>query len=217
MPPAIFPIAKFGVLLVNQFSRMFVSGARRSAVFQDWVVVPLGQKFHNFEVSLKMGKILPKLDKKMLRKVPKLSQNDAIEQGSAILSEVLIIVIASGLIAYEYRKHIKHGKAVEKEKEEERDWLDNKLKREEEGRAWLNNRLVELEIKVDRFAEMYLQRQYEHMIPADKIVGSGKEAPKDHPNMIDIFEDAPSSEQTIKPTKVEKDHEVCTYNDEREQ
>ena len=185
-------------------------------MFQDWVVVPLGQKFHSFEVSLKMGKILPKLDKKMLRKVPKLSQNDAIEQGSAILSEVLIIVIASGLIAYEYRKHIKHGKEVEKEKEEERDWLDNKLKREEEGRAWLNNKIVELEIKVDRFAEMYLQRQYEHMIPADKIVESGKEAPKDHPNMIDIFEDAPS-DQTIKPTKVEKDHEVCTYNDEREQ
>ena len=215
MPPAIFPIAKFGVLLVNQFSRMFVSGARRSAVFQDWVVVPLGQKFHNFEVSLKMGKILPKLDKKMLRKVPKLSQNDAIEQGSAILSEILIIVIASGLIAYEYRKHIKHGKAVEKEKEVERDWLDNKLKREEEGRAWLNNKIVELEIKVDRFAEMYLQRQYEHMIPDDKIVVSDTESPKHQPDMIDNFKDAPGK-QTTKPTKVEKEPEVCTYKDERE-
>ena len=218
MPPAIFPIAKFGVLLVNQFSRMFVSGARRSAVFQDWVVVPLGQKFHNFEVSLKMGKILPKLDKKMLRKVPELSQNDAIEQGSAILSEILIIVIASGLIAYEYRKHIKHGKEVEKEKEEEKDWLDNKLKREEEGRAWLNNKIVELEIKVDRFAEIYLQRQYEHMIPADKIAESDAETSKDHPDMIDNFEDAPSSpsEQITEPTKVEKEPKVCTYKDERE-
>ena len=63
---------------------------------------------------------------------------------------------------------------------------------------------------------MYLQRQYDHMMPADKIVESGKEAPKGHPNMIDILEDA-LSDQTIKPTKVEKDHEVCTYNDEREQ
>ena len=33
--------------------------------------------------------------------------------------------------------------------------------------------------------------------------------------MIDNFEDAPS-EQTTKPTKVEKEPKVCTYKDERE-
>ena len=106
-------------------------------------------------------------------------------------------------------------KEVEKEKEEEKDWLDNKLKREEEGRAWLNNKIVELEIKVDRFAEIYLQRQYEHMIPADKIAESDAETSKDHPDIIDNFEDAPS-EQTAKPTKIEKEPKVCTYIDERE-
>ena len=56
------------------------------------------------------------------------------------------------------------------------------------------------------------------MIPADKIAESDAETSKDHPDMIDNFEDAPSSpsEQITEPTKVEKEPKVCTYKDERE-
>jgi len=69
-------------------------------------------------------------------KVPKLTETKAVEQGAEILSEFIIISIASGILIYEYNRS--------KEKD---DAKEEKLKAD---REMIKSKIFELELKVEK-------------------------------------------------------------------
>jgi len=102
---AAFPVAKLGFLFVKQISKpvakQIAARAKSSRLFRDYVCIPVAQLFHWYEVKLKVqmmnvgGKVT---------KVPKLNEAKAIEQGSEILSEFILLSIASTILIYEYNR-----------------------------------------------------------------------------------------------------------------
>ena len=128
--PVAFPIAKLGVLLVKQISKplakRFANRAKKHRLFRNWVCIPTGQMFHYCETRVKLASLDLVLKRKAV-KVTKLSEKDAIEQGSTILSEVLILFTAIGILVYEYKKSRDEKKEEEEIKTEERELLKSKL------------------------------------------------------------------------------------------
>ena len=116
--PAAFPIAKLGVLLVKQINkplaRNLVKIAQKNKPFRDYVGVPLGQFFHYVEMKLKLKSLNIVAIKWKSTKIPKLDEQDAIEQGSNLLSELIILNFAADVLIYEYKKQ-----QSEKQKEED--------------------------------------------------------------------------------------------------
>ena len=137
--PVAFPVAKLGVLVVKQISkplaRMIGDRARRSRVFRDWVCVPLGQGLHFYEVKLKMSALNIGGVGRVTR-VPRLSQSQAVEQGSEVLSEIIILGVAVGVLIYEYRKN-----KEEKQEEETAERLT---------REFIKTSIAELDLKVEK-------------------------------------------------------------------
>ena len=146
---AAFPLANLGVLLVRQVSRPIAAGASRRAkkspFFRDYICIPIAQGFHLFDVKVRM-RIL-NLGK--ATQVPKLNEEKAIEQGAQLLSEIVILSIAAGLVVYEYRR------SSEKE--------DVKEDAMEKEKFQLYQRMVTLESRMDRQGAdiKQLQRQQE--------------------------------------------------------
>eukprot|EP00092_Neocalanus_flemingeri_P088069 GFUD01111239.1.p1 GENE.GFUD01111239.1~~GFUD01111239.1.p1 ORF type:complete len:314 (+),score=96.66 GFUD01111239.1:49-990(+) len=136
--PAAFPVAKLGFLLVRQVSKPLAKSvaarAKKSPFFRDWVCVPVAQLFHFYEVKMKMRAL--NLGTGKVTKVPKLTEAKAVEQGSEILSEAIIITIASTILIYEYNRS--------KEKD---DAKEVKLKADRES---IKNKIFELELKVEK-------------------------------------------------------------------
>ena len=163
-----FPVVKLGSLFVKQISspiaRRLVNGAKRSSLFRNWVCVPLGQLYHFYEVQLKLAAL--NIVTRKVTKVPKLSEEDAIELGSAILSEILILAVAVGIIVYEYT-----GSVLEKKEEEQ-------LKKEE--RQKLKDKLYQLEFQLDKNNESI------NSIAKTFIKRCSKEQSK---NMMDIIDE----------------------------
>ena len=128
--PVAFPLAKLGVLLVKQISKplakRFANRAKKNLVFRDWVCVPIGQFFHLCEARLRLASLDLALKRTVL-KVPKLSEKDAIEHGSTILSEALILCTAVAILVYEYKKSQDEKKEEEEIKTAEREMLKSKL------------------------------------------------------------------------------------------
>jgi len=128
--PIAFPIAKLGVLLIKQISKPLAKRISKNAqnikVFREYVVIPIGQKFHYLEVKLKMASLDLRLRGKVT-KVPKLSKKDALDHGSTILSEMLILCTAIGVLVYEYKKGQEEKFEEENQKREDREALKNKL------------------------------------------------------------------------------------------
>ena len=133
--PIAFPLAKLGVLLVKQISkpisRRVAKTASHSQIFRDWICIPIGQVFHNVEVRIKRASLdLPfnrAGDKQTKYKVPRLSDKQAVEQGSEIISEVLILSVAIGVIVYEFTKSQQEKREEEAVKAHERQMLREKL------------------------------------------------------------------------------------------
>ena len=169
-----FPVVKLGSLFVKQISspiaRRLVNGAKRSSLFRNWVCVPLGQLYHFYEVQLKLAAL--NIVTRKVTKVPKLSEEDAIELGSAILSEILILAVAVGIIVYEYT-----GSVLEKKEEEQ-------LKKEE--RQMLKDKLYQLEFQLDKNNESI------NSIAKTFIKRCSKEHSK---NMMDIIDENASSKK----------------------
>jgi len=136
--PAAFPVAKLGFLLVKQVSKPLAKSvaarAKKSPFFKNWVCIPVAQLFHFYEVKMKMRAL--NLGTGKVTKVPKLTEAKAVEQGSEILSEFIIISIASAILIYEYNRS--------KEKE---DAKEEKLKADRES---IKNKIFELELKVEK-------------------------------------------------------------------
>ena len=128
--PVAFPLAKLGVLLVKQISKplakRFANRAKKNRLFRDWVCVPIGQMFHYCEARVKLASLDVVLKRRAV-KVPRLSEKDAIEQGSNILSEALILATAIAILVYEYKKSREEKKEEEEIKTAERELLKSKL------------------------------------------------------------------------------------------
>ena len=140
--PVVFPLAKLGVLIVKQVSKPIAQKitvvARKSTIFRRWVCVPLGQLLHFYEVKLKM-RILNMANLNVTR-IPKLNEKEAMEQGSEVLSELLILGIAIAVLVHEYKK------SKEEKLEEEREV--------KEVNEFINRSLVQLELKIDQHNEL---------------------------------------------------------------
>ena len=135
---AAFPLAKLGFLLIRQVSKPIAKSiaerAKKSPVFANWICKPVAQLFHFYEVKVKMKAL--NLSTGKVTKVPKLSETQAVQQGAEILSEVIILSIASAILIYEYNR--------QKEKEEAK---EDKVRADREA---IKNKIYDLELKVEK-------------------------------------------------------------------
>jgi len=125
---AAFPVAKLGFLLIKQVSKpiakQIAARSKNSRLFREYVCIPVAQLFHWYEIKMKMrmlnigGKVT---------KVPKLNEAKAIEQGAEILSEMIIISIASAILIYEYNRSKEKEDAKESAKAKDMDKIKNKI------------------------------------------------------------------------------------------
>jgi len=183
---AAFPVAKLGFLFVKQISKpvakQIAARAKSSRLFRDYVCIPVAQLFHWYEVKLKVqmmnvgGKVT---------KVPKLNEAKAIEQGSEILSEFILLSIASTILIYEYNR----SKEKEDKKEE-----DLALERER-----LRNKIFEIEFKVEKQTTQIreLARTVIHIeedIHKRSVRRIFEKKPKVSPEILESAQDAPSSQ-----------------------
>ena len=135
---AAFPLAKLGFLVVKQVSKPIAKSiaerAKASPFFKNWVCIPVAQLFHFYEVKVKMATL--NLGTGKVTKVPKLSEDQAVKQGAELLSEIIILSIASGILIYEYNRS--------KEKE---DAKEAKVKADREA---IKDKIYNLELKVEK-------------------------------------------------------------------
>jgi len=123
------PLLKLGFLLVKQaskpLSKRIAAGARQSNLFKNYVCMPIAQLYHFYEVRLKMSAL--KLGGGKVTKVPKLSETKAVEQGSEMLAEVIILGIASSLLIYEYNRSSEKDQAKEAKLKADREMIKTKI------------------------------------------------------------------------------------------
>merc|ERR1719422_1617621 len=135
---AAFPLANLGFLLIRQVSKPIAKNiaerAKTSPFFKNWVCIPVAQLFHFYEVKVKM--VTLNLGKGKVTKVPKLSETQAVQQGAELLSEIIILSIASGILIYEYNR--------QKEKEEAK---EIKIKADREA---IKDKIYNLEVNVEK-------------------------------------------------------------------
>lgn len=122
-----FPLAKLGFLVVKQISKPIANSiagrAKSSRLFREYVCIPVAQLFHWYDVKVRMrilnlGKVTT---------IPKLNQEKAIETGSQLLSEFIILSIASSMLVYEYRRSSEKEEARQAEVEREKQEMANKV------------------------------------------------------------------------------------------
>ena len=135
---AAFPLAKLGFLVIRQVSKPIAKSiaerAKVSPFFKNWVCIPVAQLFHFYEVRMKMATL--NLGTGKVTKVPKLSETQAVQQGAELLSEIVILSIASSILIYEYNR--------QKEKEEAK---EEKIKADREA---VKDKIYNLEVKVEK-------------------------------------------------------------------
>jgi len=186
---AAFPLAKLGFLLIKQVSKPIAKGlaarARNSLFFRTYVCIPVAQLFHWYEIKLKMrmlnigGKVT---------KVPKLNEAKAIEQGSEILSEVIIVSIAAAILVYEYNRSKEKEDAKELAKTQEADRIKNKIFEFEFKQDKQTTQIRELSKLVIELKEHEHKRSIKRIFTAHpevspEIISSAQEEdkPKDEP------------------------------------
>ena len=195
--PVAFPIAKLGVLLVKQISKplakRFANRAKKHRLFRDWVCIPIGQTFHYCETRVKLASLDLVLKRKVV-KVPKLSEKDAIEQGSTILSEVLILFTAIGILVYEYKKSRDEKKEEEEIKTAERELLKTKL--------------FDLETNIERHSDnIYFLAQH-------FVNRSSKDSKETLKKIIEETPD-PTAKAKVEPLKLLEDIEDMKSNEDK--
>jgi len=126
---AAFPAAKLGFLLIKQISKPIANGiagrARKSKLFREYICIPVAQFFHWYDVKVRMRV----LNLGKVTSVPKLDEKKAIETGSQLLSEFILLAIGGGIVIFEYRRQSEKEEVktqvIEQEKAEARDQVTN--------------------------------------------------------------------------------------------
>ena len=152
------PLVNLGFLVIKQVSKPFAkfiaAEAKDHKIFKDWVCIPIAQKFHFLEVVIKMRSLKPKRGTKgsgsRVTKVPALNEARAVELGSELLSEIIVlgISVSTAIILY----NISVNKEIEKEeraikvKEHEEEMKENKATADREA---LKQMILAVESKID--------------------------------------------------------------------
>ena len=115
-----FPLAKLGFLAIKQVSKPLANAVanrgRKSKFFRNFVILPVAQFFHFLDVKVRM-RIL-NLGK--VTKVPKLDEKKAIDTGSQLLSEFVILSVGAGILLFEYRRQSEKEEVKQAEIEQEK-------------------------------------------------------------------------------------------------
>ena len=104
--------------------------------------MPIAQRAHIWEVKAKMRSL--NLGSGRVTKVPPLSEAKAVEQGSELLSELIIYSIASFIVVYEYDRSSDKDQAKEAKLEADRQMIKGKITELEELVVKQNSRIEEL-------------------------------------------------------------------------
>ena len=104
--------------------------------------MPIAQRAHIWEVKAKMRSL--NLGSGRVTKVPPLSEAKAVEQGSELLSELIIYSIASFIVVYEYDRSSDKDQAKEAKLEADRLMIKGKITELEELVVKQNSRIEEL-------------------------------------------------------------------------
>ena len=200
---AAFPLAKLGFLVVKQISKPIAKNiaerAKTSPFFKNWVCIPVAQLFHFYEVKVKMATL--NLGTGKVTKVPKLSETQAVQQGAELLSEIIILSIASGILIYEYNR--------QKEKEEAK---EVKIKADREA---IKDKIYNLELKVEKQSvqirnlaktAIHLEEEIQKK-SLKRLIGSNVEIPEE---LIKTVEENPEVPKEVKPLEwlVDKVEEI---------
>ena len=107
--------------------------------------MPIAQRAHIWEVKAKMRSL--NLNSGRVTKVPPLSEAKAVEQGSELLSELIVYSIASFIVVYEYDRSSDKEQAKETKLEADRQMIKGKIA-ELEGLVVKQNSRIEQLSKV---------------------------------------------------------------------
>ena len=201
------PILKLGFLLVKQVSKpvakQIAARAKESKLFRDWVCVPIAQTYHKAEVRMKMRS----LNLGKATKVPKLSETKAVEQGSELLSEIIILGIASFILILEYNKSSEKDQAKEAKLKADRELIKSKI--------------YELEVKVEKQSgqirqltktAIHLEEEVQKMgLQGMKkmIIGGELKLPKE---LVDTLAEIPEKPREVEPLKLGENTEIDAKN-----
>ena len=112
MSPA-FPIVKLGILLIQYLSKPAVKVVSKMAVKNTFIrvyVCRAANKFHNIDAKFRSNKSNDRSHYGL-----SLPEEQAIEKGAHLLSEMLLFTIASIIAVYQYNKNMKRKAAVDLE------------------------------------------------------------------------------------------------------
>ena len=114
------PFLRLFFVVVYRISRPFaneiVRRTQENKVFRDYVFIPLGKSLHWMDVKVR----LRLLNLGGLTIMPKIDDKKAIELGSQLLLEFLVVLIFSAIVTYEYNKSL--HKEEEKERKRKQDF-----------------------------------------------------------------------------------------------
>ena len=156
MPP--LPLVNLGLLVIKQVSKPFAkfiaAEAKEHKIFKDWICIPIAQKFHFLEVVVKMRSLKPKKGTKgagsRVTRVPALNEARAVELGSELLSEIIVlgISVSTAVILYNIsvNKEIEKEERAIKAKELEEEMKENKAKADRDA---LKTMIMAVESKID--------------------------------------------------------------------
>ena len=171
--------------------------AKESKVFRDWICMPIAQRAHIWEVKAKMRSL--NLGSGRVTKVPPLSEAKAVEQGSELLSELVIYSIASIIVVYEYNSSSEKDQAKEEKLAADRQMIKGKISQLEEMVSKQNTRIAELsKAALDLEKERHIRN-----LERSKIKLEGKEelekSKKDSPTSSASTQTADIKCEAVKP------------------
>ncbi len=122
-----FPFFKLGFLVVKQISKPIANSiakrAKKSRVFREWICIPVAQLFHWYDVQIRMKM----LNLGKARSVPKLNEDNAIETGSQLLSEFILLSVGAAILFLEYQRQSGNEEAKAERLAKEKAALDARL------------------------------------------------------------------------------------------
>lgn len=108
-----FPLVKLGIILVQHLSKPAVKVVSKMAVNNKLVRVYVcrsANRFHNID-----SKFRAHINQDKHQRLLSLPEEQAIEKGAHLLSEILLVTIASMIAIYQYNRNLKRKMAVDLE------------------------------------------------------------------------------------------------------
>ena len=157
MSESSLPLLKLFFQIVRQAAKPIANKigerAKESPVFRNWLCVPIGQGFHFIEIRVKMRNLNLTLNSKVT-KVPRLPESKAVEKGSELLSEIIVLGISSSLLVFEYNRQSDKEIAKEERMTEERDLILGYLCGLEEKIDNQRKHLTQLNLNIEQIRTM---------------------------------------------------------------